>query len=490
MKLRLTAAAALLFITPGTAFASDEPEPPSPSIGEPVITIPIDTEVIAQLIVTNLELTPTTGLAPGDSVRLVAQIAAGSAPSRTVIVIDGAGEIVGDVEVAPDGSIDHTFTLPTDLPAGSHSLSLAALELGTTPLGVIEVAQPAAPAPSTTAAESPPGAPAPTTAADQAIDEPADDESGLPLALTIAASVFVGLILLMVFLDRRRKRTVARFEGAASLPTATQRLHIASHYDDVAGAGAAVVPVIAARAEPDDDTDAAPADTSERDHADESTELDETDETEPTDLDVAAAATATATPDDSQPGDDDDTEGAESDDDDETAAEPDDTAATTEPEDPQPDGADNADVAPAPVDTADEEAAEADETEPTELDVIAAVTADPHDSPSDDAEGTEGGATDDAEPVPQADEVLVVELTARGAEGADPPAEQVLGVFSDVERAKDAARRARQEGDSDRTDEVWWEVRLDRGPVWMIHAWAPREYDINSETGEATAASR
>lgn len=372
MKLRLTAAAALLFFTPGTAFASDEPEPPSPSIGEPVITIPIDTEVIAQLIVTNLELTPTTGLVPGDSVRLVAQIAAGSAPTRTVIVIDGVGEIVGDVEVAPDGSIDHTFTLPTDLPAGSHSLSLAALELGIAPLGVIEVAQPAAPAPSTTAAESQPGAPAPTTAADRAIGEPADDESGLPLALTIAALVFVGLILLMVFLDRRRKRTVARFEGAASLPTATQQLHIASYDDDVAGAGAAVVPVVATRAEPEDATDAAPADISERDHADESTELDETDETEPTDLDVAAAATAT--PDDSQPGD---AEGAKSDDDHEAPAEPDDTAATTEPEDPQPDGAD---VAPDPVDTEDEEAAEADETEPTELDVAAAVTADPHDS--------------------------------------------------------------------------------------------------------------
>ena len=96
-----------------------------------------------------------------------------------------------------------------------------------------------------------------------------------------------------------------------------------------------------------------------------------------------------------------------------------------------------------------------------------------------------------AAPELERDLFVVIRLTAAIKGGSTVPAEVVVTRCATFDAAKDAARRTRSEHVPDSTEEVWWEIRRPGGQaMWMVHAWAPREYDLDVDSGRAAPSSK
>lgn len=98
-----------------------------------------------------------------------------------------------------------------------------------------------------------------------------------------------------------------------------------------------------------------------------------------------------------------------------------------------------------------------------------------------------------AAPPPAATPVVfqLVEMRAARDSHDDQPAEEkTIGEFSELDAAKGEARRRHAANaadvDVDVDVERWWEIRAKSlGTLWMLHAWAPREYDLHGSSEPA-----
>ncbi len=81
----------------------------------------------------------------------------------------------------------------------------------------------------------------------------------------------------------------------------------------------------------------------------------------------------------------------------------------------------------------------------------------------------------------------LVELHAAPDADEDQPAEETaLGQFSELDAAKVEARRRHAADAAGADAEHWWEIRTKSlGTVWMLHAWARREYDLHGRQDAA-----